>query len=100
MQQREVGSNYQHWVSKLMGFNFDITYKPGVSNRVADALSRKDEGEVSLGALISSSVVDWTEVQKEADNDPFISRLKAEISSGKKEVVGFTVHDGKLVYKQ
>lgn len=40
-QQREVASDYQKWVSRLMRFDFEVQYKPGASNRVADALSRK-----------------------------------------------------------
>lgn len=58
MQQREVGSEYQKWVSKLTGFDFEIQYKPGASNRVADALSRMDHGRVELGALVSTQEVD------------------------------------------
>jgi hypothetical protein len=36
----------QHqWVSKLIGFDFRVEYKPSSSNTVADALSRRVEGE-------------------------------------------------------
>lgn len=48
MQQREIGSNYQKWVSKLMAFDFEIMYKAGSANKVADALSWNSTGEVVL----------------------------------------------------
>jgi hypothetical protein len=33
----------QHqWVSKLLGFDFKVEYKPGASNTVVDALSLRD----------------------------------------------------------
>lgn len=40
-QQREINQDYQKWVTKLLGFDFEIQFKPGSANRVADALSRK-----------------------------------------------------------
>jgi hypothetical protein len=36
----------QHqWVSKLIGYDFRVQYKPDTNNTVADALSRRDAGE-------------------------------------------------------
>lgn len=52
-QQREIAGDYQKWVSKLMAYDFEVQYKPGTSNRVADALSRKTVGEVELGFMMS-----------------------------------------------
>lgn len=42
----------QHqWVSKLLGYDFQVEYKPGKRNMVADALSRRDTTKPSLMAL-------------------------------------------------
>ncbi|KAH0697723.1 hypothetical protein KY289_015205 [Solanum tuberosum] len=41
--QRVMDENQQKWVSKFMGYKFEIKYKPGVENRLADALSRRGE---------------------------------------------------------
>lgn len=48
-QQRELGADFQRWVSKLIGFDFEIQFKPGASNRVADVLSRTKVGEMEFG---------------------------------------------------
>ncbi|XP_024028604.1 uncharacterized protein LOC112093764 [Morus notabilis] len=50
--------------------NITIQYKPGASNRVADALSRRGEDEtVGLTALSIPQRVNWTEIRREQRQD-------------------------------
>jgi hypothetical protein len=48
----------QKWVTKLFGYDYEIIYKKGKDNVVADALPRKYEDEGSLFSL-SFIVPDW-----------------------------------------
>jgi hypothetical protein len=48
----------QKWATKLFGYDYEIIYKKGKDNVVADALSKKYEDEGSLFSL-SFIVPDW-----------------------------------------
>ncbi|CAA7046448.1 unnamed protein product [Microthlaspi erraticum] len=45
LDQKAVSSVQQRWAAKLIGLNYKIEYKPGVENRVANALSRRAPSE-------------------------------------------------------
>jgi hypothetical protein len=60
--EQKVGTPFQQkWITKLLGYDFLVEYKKGVDNRVADALSRKEDGveEISL-SLLSIPTPSWT----------------------------------------
>lgn len=70
LQQRKINPEYQKWVRKLLGFNYEVQFKPGVTNRVADALSRKERGDTKLGAMLSTNQVDWEDLENEIITSP------------------------------
>eukprot|EP00253_Pinus_taeda_P036333 PITA_36333 len=53
LEQRLSSEDQQKWVTKMLGYDFEIIYKKGKQNVVADALSRKDEDVEALFCAIS-----------------------------------------------
>jgi hypothetical protein len=70
LEQRIYSPEQQKWVTKFFGYDYEIIYKRGKDNVVADALSRKYEDEGSLFPL-SFILPDWIEaVLQEWLHDP------------------------------
>lgn len=99
LEQREVGTEYQRWVSKLMGFDFEIQYRSGISNKAADALSREYPGPVELCAMVSSGGPKWADIQPLIQRDCFIQQVKDDLLAGKSVPKGYQVEHGILKFK-
>ena len=51
------------WVTKMLGYEFEIIYKKGKQNVVADALSRKEEDVEAFLRVISIIQPNWKTLQ-------------------------------------
>ncbi|KAD7116687.1 hypothetical protein E3N88_03955 [Mikania micrantha] len=99
LQQRVTTPDQQNWVAKLLGYDFEILYKPGRSNRAADALSRQAEG--GQCATLESGPV-WIQGAKlvaEAQADPGIQQLMQKYSTDPSKYRGYSLKQGVLFFK-
>jgi hypothetical protein len=70
LEQRLSSEEQQKWVTKILGYDFEIVYKKGKQNVVADTLSRKDEDVEAFLCAISIIQPDWIiEARDEWKND-------------------------------
>lgn len=72
LEQRDVAPQYQKWLTKILGYDFEIRYQPGLLKKAADALSRIPNN-AELHSIIVPSLIDTTLVQAKVLADP---RLK------------------------
>nr|CAD1837528.1 unnamed protein product [Ananas comosus var. bracteatus] len=74
MEQRVSSEMQQKWTAKLLGYDYEIRYKKGVDNSVADALSRQDEAEL---IAISYPTPTWVEQIKQLRKQLLLLRTAA-----------------------
>jgi len=95
LEQQVIDEGQQKWLSKLMGYNFDIKYKAGLENKVADALSRKFQFSTSFFV-----VAGWDGIEIEILEDAKLKHIMQKLLMAKEEVVGFTLTNGRLMYEE
>uniref|UniRef100_A0A1J3HBK6 Transposon Tf2-6 polyprotein n=1 Tax=Noccaea caerulescens TaxID=107243 RepID=A0A1J3HBK6_NOCCA len=100
LEQKEVNMEYQKWLTKLMGYDFDIIYKPGIDNKAADGLSRITQPVFSsLMSLTVPTSIQLQDIYAEIAADEQIQSLMEEIKEGRLVKEGYCVKDGKLWFK-
>ncbi|KAL4018114.1 hypothetical protein IC575_021704 [Cucumis melo] len=98
LEQREVQPQFQKWLTKLLGYDFEILYQPGQLNKAADALSRV-EPRIELHEMTTSGIVDISVVCEEVDKDEGLQKIVAKLKK-EQEVDGkFEWKNGRLLYK-
>eukprot|EP00253_Pinus_taeda_P024893 PITA_24893 len=87
------------WLAKMSGYDYEIIYKKGKDNRVADALSRQFEEESTLLA-ISLPIPEWIEeARKEWLSHPGLSQLISQLQADPNSTKGYSWQDDILRYK-
>ncbi|KAL0535737.1 hypothetical protein IC582_030078 [Cucumis melo] len=99
LDQRIIQPQYQKWIAKLLGYSFEVVYKPGVDNGAADALSRKPD-EVQLFGLTVPITVDLDVIKKEVFQDPKYEKIIKQIEQ-REELTenNYSMQRGLLMYK-
>lgn len=88
--QDKVSARHAAWVAYLQQFTFVIKHTSGLSNRVADALSRRH----NLLTVLHVSVPGLGTFADLYPSDIFFGRIMAEVQSGLSR--DYTLHDGFL----
>ena len=100
LDQRLATIPQHHWVGKLLGFDFAVEYKSGATNVVADALSRRDAEEDSMGGLraISAPRFDYISRLRQAQAvDPALVAIHDEVRAGSR-TAPWAVRDDMVLY--
>lgn len=65
----------QKWLAKLMGYDYEIIYRPNSENSVADALSHQPNSPV-LHHLHTTAVTLWDEIKVIYEGDSYIQSVE------------------------
>lgn len=93
LEQRIVTPEQQ---TKLLGYDYEITYRPGRENSAADALSRV-AGSPSLDALFVSQSSLWDAFKTQAINNPYMEKIGKLASE--KQGQPYSWRNGMICYK-
>lgn len=88
--------NQHKWAAKLLGFGFEILYKPSRDNKVVDALSRVDDPHL---LSITSPTFPWLEeICRHYTTTPEGLEFLQQLASSPQQFPLYRVHNG-LVYR-
>ena len=77
--QRMATLDHKKCLCKLLGYDFDIEYKTGATNRVADALSHI-HSHLTLLSLLVPQVLQLENLPKEVALDPTLAPIQRALS--------------------
>ncbi|KAL0549151.1 hypothetical protein IC582_013632 [Cucumis melo] len=98
LEQREVQPQFQKWLTKLLGYDFEILYQPGLQNKTVDALSRKDT-TLELQTMTTTGIVDMETVAKEVEKVAELHKIVEQLQRNPPIEGKYKWENGRLLYK-
>lgn len=98
LDQRVTTFPQQHWLSKLLGFDFVVEYRAGRENIVADALSRQTEDAGTLAAISMPQLQLFEDIRALVADSADLQELIRKIQQGESSNQ-WSVSNGLVYYK-
>jgi hypothetical protein len=95
-EQRITTPEQQKWVAKLLGYDYEIQYRPGRENSAADALSRRPASP-TLHNLFVPQLAIWEEIKHATTTDDYMAVVSNLVQTQPKGP--FTVRNGLFFFK-
>ncbi|CAI8585414.1 unnamed protein product [Vicia faba] len=95
IEQKIMGEDRQEWLSKLLGFDFEVKYKPGNENRAADSLSR----QMQHNQISTIQCEAWEGLEEEVHVDEKLRVIVQSLVSDPHSQKGFQLKGGRLYHE-
>lgn len=99
LEQRLSSFDQQKWLSKLLGYDYEIIYRSGSSNRAADALSRVHDDSGSLHVISSPTFTGIDEISRECHEDSDMRSIIDALQQNAQSKRHYSYEQGILRYK-
>ena len=97
LEQRVATLEQQKWVAKLLGYDYEIIYRPGRDNLAAVALSRRPDSPL-LNSLFVPQFTLGEDIKRAAQNDPYMQQVTQRLTT---DPTGpYSMQNGLCFYKQ
>lgn len=93
--QRILGEEQFKWTFKLLGFDFEVQYKPKVSNKAADALFR----QMMYASLSGINLAEWEVWERQIAADEKLVQLLQQVILEPLDFPKFSVKNGVLFHQ-